>query len=347
MSKKIIFNYKTTLPKEANSPSVKIIDDENNEFVVSFFVAREDKFSLVSKGICKSNQTIVSGSHQWFDKWLINVHKNDELIAQDFFDPRGKVVFIKIDAYALGDNISWIPYIEEFRKKHNCTMICSTFFNDLFKDLYKNILFIKPNINIDNVYAQYYIGAQNEQNIKYSNTISDENPLQATAYNNLGLEPQELRPQLESLLSRRKYNKKYVCISEFASHESKNWKYPGGWQGVVNFITSKGYDVVVISKEHTSLENVINLTGDSDLLNRAQTLLDAEFFIGVSSGLSWLSWAVGTHVLMISDVTPINHEFQTNITRICANPNLKKVDYNAEGITDFNTVLDAISKLLK
>ena len=104
---------------------------------------------------------------------------------------------------------------------------------------------------------------------------------------------------------------------------------------------------MVISKEPTSLENVINLTGDSHILNRAQTLLDAEFFIGVSSGLSWLSWAVGTHVVMISDVTPINHEFQSNITRICANTNLEKVDYNAEDITDFNTVLDVISNLIK
>ena len=345
--KKILFSYKTTLPIEANAPCVKIIDDEDGIFDVSFFVAREDKFVLVSKGVCKNNQTIISGSHQWYDKWLINVHQNEELIAQDLFDPRGRVVFIKIDAYALGDNIAWIPYVEEFRNKHNCIMICSTFFNDLFKDLYTNILFVEPNTNIDNVYAQYYIGAQNDDNIKYSNTISDKNSLQHTACNNLGLEPKELRPQLESVLFSRKNGKKYVCLSEFSSHESKQWKYPGGWQGVVNFITNQGYDVVVISKEPTSLENVINLTGNSHILNRAQTLLDAEFFIGVSSGLSWLSWAVGTHVVMISDVTPINHEFQSNITRICANPNLEKVDYNAEEITDFNTVLDVISNLIK
>lgn len=90
--KKILFSYKTTLPIEANAPCVKIIDDEDGIFDVSFFVAREDKFVLVSKGVCKNNQTIISGSHQWYDKWLINVHKNGELIAQDLFDPRGRVV---------------------------------------------------------------------------------------------------------------------------------------------------------------------------------------------------------------------------------------------------------------
>ncbi len=346
MNNKINFSYKTTLPKQANAPSVKIIGDETEEYIVSFYVKRNEEFLLVSRGFCKGNQSIISGSHQWFDFWLIQVHKGIDLIAQDFFDPRGKVVFIKMDAYALGDSIAWIPYVEEFRKIYGCTMICSTFHNDLFKDLYPEILFVAPNINIDNVYAQYYIGAQNQDEIKYSNTISDENPLQATAYNNLGLEPKELRPQLENLFSRRKYEKKYVCISEYASHESKHWKYPGGWQAVVNFINSKGYDVVVISKEPTNLENVINLTGNSHILNRAQTLLDAEFFIGVSSGLSWLSWALDTHVVMISDVTPINHEFQSNITRISANPNLQKVNYNAEGVTDLKIVIETISNLL-
>ena len=91
---------------------------------------------------------------------------------------------------------------------------------------------------------------------------------------------------------------------------------------------------------------MINLTGNSHILNRAQTLLDAEFFIGVSSGLSWLSWALDTHVVMISDVTPINHEFQSNITRISANPNLQKVNYNAEGVTDLKIVIETISNLL-
>ena len=37
--------------------------------------------------------------------------------------------------------------------------------------------------------------------------------------------------------------------------------------------------------------------------------------IGLSSGLSWLSWAVGKHVFMISNFTEPDHEFTTNCTR--------------------------------
>lgn len=347
MERQITFNYKTTLPKEANAPSVHIQEPGKNlQYLVSFYSIKNNEKKLICKGYCKSNQTIVSGFRQWFENWFITVEDDNGVIAEDLFNPIGKTIFLKIDAYALGDNIAWIPYIEEFRKKHNCVIICSTFYNDLFKKLYPNILFVKPNTNIDNVYAQYYIGAQNDYNTKYSNTISDEHPLQATAYNNLGLEPVEIRPCLEKILLNRNYEKKYVCISEYASHENKRWKRPNGWQELVNFIHNKGYDVVVISKEPTNLENVINLTGNYDILHRAQTLLDAEFFIGVSSGLSWLSWAVGTHVVMISDVTPISHEFQTNITRISANPNLTKVDYEAENVTSITDAIKAISNLI-
>jgi autotransporter strand-loop-strand O-heptosyltransferase len=42
----------------------------------------------------------------------------------------------------------------------------------------------------------------------------------------------------------------------------------------------------------------------------------SEFFIGLSSGLSWLSWAVGKHVFMISNFSEKNHEFTSDCTRI-------------------------------
>jgi autotransporter strand-loop-strand O-heptosyltransferase len=52
-------------------------------------------------------------------------------------------------------------------------------------------------------------------------------------------------------------------------------------------------------------------TGDRPLQERARWLKHADFFIGLSSGLSWLAWAVGTPVVMISGFThPIN-EFNT------------------------------------
>jgi autotransporter strand-loop-strand O-heptosyltransferase len=50
--------------------------------------------------------------------------------------------------------------------------------------------------------------------------------------------------------------------------------------------------------EDTSLERVIN------------HLKGCEFYIGLSSGISWLAWAVKAKVVMISNFTETNHEFE-------------------------------------
>ena len=52
-------------------------------------------------------------------------------------------------------------------------------------------------------------------------------------------------------------------------------------------------------------------TGERPLGERARWLKHADFFIGLSSGLSWLAWAAGTPVVMISGFTHPTNEFAT------------------------------------
>ena len=42
---------------------------------------------------------------------------------------------------SLGDTLSWSPYVEEFRKKHECKLFVTTFWNNLFNQSYKNLIF--------------------------------------------------------------------------------------------------------------------------------------------------------------------------------------------------------------
>lgn len=341
------YSYKTTLPKEANAPNVTIKGYSDNEYDVLFYVINQEGVQLAKALKGKPNQTITPNIVQWYVDWYIEVRLDGKLISSDRFNPKGKTIFIKMDAHALGDNIAWMPYVEEFRKAHNCTVICSTFKNNLFKNVYKDILFVEPNTNVDNVYAQYYIGASYDGNIKYSPVSADKASLQFVATSILNLHPIELRPPLENQLVKINYKKKYICISEHASDQKKEWKYEGGWQIIVDYLNFLGYDVVVISKEKTNLNNIIDLTGNYSLLDRAQTLHNAEFFIGLSSGLSWLSWSVNTHVILISDVTQMSHEFKTKVTRISANPDLQEVNYEAVNVTTPKTVIDNIKSFLK
>ena len=102
--------------------------------------------------------------------------------------------------------------------------------------------------------------------------------------------------------------------------QSKYWNNPTGWAEIVRFLKEAGYRVVCIDLKPTHGKGLVwnhmppgaeDQTGDRPLLERARWLKHAEFFIGLSSGLSWLAWAMRIPVVMISGVThPIN-EFVT------------------------------------
>jgi autotransporter strand-loop-strand O-heptosyltransferase len=345
-------SYVSRLPLLGDSPKVTVIGTpylgRKDAFKVHF-VDFDTKQTINIKE-CGLNETVI-GERQWFTNWLIKIYDADNvLIHSEKIDLNGKTVFIKIDAYALGDNIAWMPYVEKFRTHHNCHVICSTFFNNLFEKEYPQILFAVPNTQINNIYAQYYIGANTEINQKYSPVVSTNIPLQFVASKSLGIEDVEIVPRISTgdlnlNYAEDNYGGKYVCISEHASFKTKEWKASGGWQAVVDFLNSSGYKVVVISKEPTELQNIINKTGNFSLSDRIEDLKYAEFFIGVSSGLSWISWAVGTYVVMISDVTPSFHEFQSNITRI-GGETLDVIDYDTSTISSVKEVIEKIKKLV-
>lgn len=342
---KFDISYVSKFPLLGDSPKITIIGDNSivETFEVEFVDLETNEILSVKK--CKINET-VTGDRQWFTKWIIRVYDSKKnLLHYDIFSLERKAVFIKIDAYALGDNIAWIPYVDEFRKKHNCNVICSTFHNNLFEKEYPYILFAAPNTQISNVYAQYYIGANTTINPKYCPVVSTNVPLQMVVTETLGLKYNEIVAKISSNDFVPNYGGKYACISEHASHPMKEWKINGGWQFVVDFLNSVGYKVVVISKESTNLKNIIDKTGDISLPDRIQDLKYSSFFIGVSSGLSWVAWALKKHVVMISDVTPCFHEFQTNITRI-GGKTLDTIDYENQTISSVKDVISALKIII-
>jgi ADP-heptose:LPS heptosyltransferase len=101
----------------------------------------------------------------------------------------------------------------------------------------------------------------------------------------------------------------------------------------------------VISKEPSQLKNIVDMTGNINLSHRIVDIMNAEFHLGVSSGLSWLAWSLGKHVVMISDVTPKWHEFHSDITRFCAN-DLTSVNYKADGQTNVKDVIEKLGQMV-
>jgi autotransporter strand-loop-strand O-heptosyltransferase len=102
--------------------------------------------------------------------------------------------------------------------------------------------------------------------------------------------------------------------------QSKYWNNPTGWRDVIAFLKQAGYRVICIDQKSVHGTGIVwnhlphgaeDETGDKPLVERARWLKHAEFFVGLSSGLSWLAWACGTPVVMISGFTHPTNEFDT------------------------------------
>jgi autotransporter strand-loop-strand O-heptosyltransferase len=104
--------------------------------------------------------------------------------------------------------------------------------------------------------------------------------------------------------------------------------YPKGWQTIIDYLNNNGYKVVMLTAEplgdewHDSklggtLHGIINKTGyNIDISERMIDIRDAKLFIGVGSGLSWLSWAIGTPTVLISGFSYPYTETLQNTIRI-------------------------------
>ena len=260
-------------------------------------------------------------SREWYTPWTIKVYDGDTEIYEHRYDAAGKRVYIHLDSKSLGDTLAWFPYVDEFRKKHNCKVICSTFWNHFFEKEYLEIDFVKPGTNVENIYAMYNVGwfHNKDNSIDYNKNVYDfkKDPLQKTSSDILGLTYSEIKPRITIPEGAKQTPKnRYVCIGMHSTSQCKYWNNPTGWQDTANYIKSKGYDVWHISKEkgtymgNTPPKGVVDKTGDFHINERIKQLVNAEVFIGVSSGLAWLAWAVGCKVIMISGITEEYNEFE-------------------------------------
>ncbi len=126
--------------------------------------------------------------------------------------------------------------------------------------------------------------------------------------------PDEISPIIKN--SERQIQGKYVCIATESTANAKHWHYENGWQTIIDYLNSIGYQVVVIHKQDNHFKNVIDKTGDFDIFNRVIDIYHADFFIGIGSGLSWLSWYLDKPVVMISGFSMSFCEFTTKNYRV-------------------------------
>ena len=266
----------------------------------------------------KTNQTMYSStiqSNMWtkcsveyFVDWKIVIYENGKLWKEHYYDARGKRVYVALDSKALGDSLAWFPYVEEFRKKYDCEMVTSTFMNHMFVEQYPNIEFVEPGVSVENLYAMYSIGLFYNEDSVINGLKNPSDPkhqtMQKMCSDILGLDFVEVKPLIKKRVI-EKPQQKQITIAIHGTAQPKYWNNPFGWQEVVDWLNGRGYSVKLLSKE-----------GDNYMGNRIPTgvfqhptgpiegvmdeMLKSDAFIGIGSGLSWLSWSLNVPTVLIS-----------------------------------------------
>lgn len=286
------------------------------------------RLSDLDTGVTLFETTLTQGrinsTKRYYVRIRVQVWRAGESVLDHSYDARDREVLIQLPVGTLGDSLGWFPYAERFQQVHGARVTCVLVARmiPLFQEAYPDVTLITPDaVEPERYYATYNIG------LFFDDADTVLQPcdfrhvgLHRTAGYILGVDPSDIAPQLVVEDDTRPIAEPYVCIAVQSSTQCKMWNNPAGWREIVRFLKEAGYRVVCIDQKPVAGTGLVwthlphgveDETGDRALGERARWLRHAAFFIGLSSGLSWLAWAAGTPVVMISGFThPIN-EFTT------------------------------------
>jgi autotransporter strand-loop-strand O-heptosyltransferase len=287
-------------------PFVEIKGSKSADYKIQFIDNKTGKIHFTSN---IKNNCWCRCSIEYFVEWKIVIYENDKLWYESIYNASDKRVYIAFDSRALGDSLAWFPYVDEFRKKHNCKVITSTFMNDMFIGQYPDIEFVTPGSSVTDLYAMYSVGLfYNEDStingLKNPNNFREQT-MQKMCSDILGIEYTEIKPKVKQRNVNIDNDLKQVCIGVFGTAQSKFWNNPTGWQDVVDWLNNRGYTVKLLSKENDDYMGnrypngiVKHPNGPIELV--MDEMKKSKAFIGIGSGLSWLSWALDVPTVLIS-----------------------------------------------
>ena len=287
-------------------PFVEITGNKKADYKVDFVDNKTGKV-LFSSNIGSNCWT--KCNIEYFVEWKVNIYEDGNLWYEHLYNPKGKRIYISLDSRALGDTLAWFPYMDEFRKKYECEVITSTFMNDMFTEQYPNLEFVNPGTNVDNLYAMYSIGLfyNDDDSINLLKNPIDPKTvtLQKMASDILGLQYTEVKPKIKKRNVTIDKNLKQVCIGVFGTAQPKFWNNPNGWQDIVDWLNDRGYTVKLVSKEGDDYMGNKLPTGivkhpNGPIEGVMDEMKKSKAFIGIGSGLSWLSWALDVPTVLIS-----------------------------------------------
>jgi autotransporter strand-loop-strand O-heptosyltransferase len=266
----------------------------------------------------------VNSTKRYFVRIRLEISMGGVAALTHDYSAANRDVLIQFPIGTLGDTLGWFPYAVKFKENHRCQLTCamSERLIPLFRDAYPDITFVThEEVNPETYYATYSMGLFFDDKDCVRQPCDFRHVgLHRTAGYILGVDPTEVPPRIALADSSRPIAEPYVCIAVQSTTQAKCWNNPNGWREIVRYLKESGYRVICIDQKPTHGQGLVwnhipnaaeDQTGDRPLQERARWLAHAEFFVGLSSGLSWLAWAVGTPVVMISGFTHPTNEFAT------------------------------------
>lgn len=245
------------------------------------------------------------------------VLNTDQIIS--FFSPNyvketNPIIILKTSA--LGDTISFMPYADEYARRLGIKCDVVSNFGFLYEGLYQNVNIIQMPDDLSTY-----------TDIICCDYIYDL-PLQLGFAKQLGLADMgKIRPQLKKSGKSSPLNKKYVCFSSHSTAQAKHWNNNNSWEKLCDMLQKKGLVPVCIDRYYSFgsegnwneiPKNCMNKTG-MHLTEMMHWIEHCEFFVGLSSGLSWVAHALDKKVVVISGVTKKDNEFDDDCIRIHRN----------------------------
>lgn len=221
---------------------------------------------------------------------------------------------------ALGDTIAFMPVVEKFASNFFYPVFVgiNKEFIDLFQGLYNNLILVdKESITEDDrtLYVHYKFDKPIQQGYAEQMGLSD------FLY---------IRPRINNSGKDRPVKNKYITFSVHSTAQCKYWNHPDGrkkqltsdnWNELSGMFRKMNITPVCIDKwESFGVNPLYNHVPKKSLNVINRSLMDAinyiehsEFYIGLSSGMSWVAHALGKPVCMIANFLNEHNEFELGI----------------------------------
>ena len=221
---------------------------------------------------------------------------------------------IILNSTSLGDTIGVMPCIEKFilNTTDNVLVKTNPRYNFLFSKSYPMVKFFEEGMEFDK-----------QITLDYNFNL----PLQTGFANQLGFMDWEyVQPKVDVPDSERPIKGKYVTISIHSTSQLKYWNHPLGvksqplspnWNDLCGLLRKNGLTPVIVERDEmfgippyrNGMPNKANKKIDLSIDETINYIQHSEFFIGLSSGISWLAHAMDKKVAMISNFSEDWHEF--------------------------------------